>query len=147
MPSYEITRWCGRLSVHPSVCPSLSFFNIGSLFFFDNIHDDSWPRYPVTDQTRFLKKKTGAWIWAKWARNYIFCHFLKLASLVLLDIVYNDSLQQCGTSSRSKFHLKNVGSQISTKGAKIEPKTSFFCHFLTFCSLVSFEISHNYSLQ
>ena len=86
-------------------------------------HDIQWLTKPD-----FWKKKSGAWIWAKWARNYIFCHFLNIFKN-LLDIVYNDSLQQCGTSSRSKFHLKNVGSQISTKGAKIEPKTSFFAIF------------------
>ena len=38
-----------RLSVRP----------IGSLVFSDVVHDDSWPWYLVTDETRFLKKIFG----------------------------------------------------------------------------------------
>ena len=87
-------------------------------------HDIQWLTKPD-----FWKKKPVPEFGPNEPETTFFCHFLKLASLVLLDIVYNDSLQQCGTSSRSKFHLKNVGSQISTKGAKIEPKTSFFLPF------------------
>ena len=54
--SYEITLL--GLSVYPSVHPSLSFLKIGSLFS-DIVHSDSWPWYLVTDEARFLKKKTG----------------------------------------------------------------------------------------
>ena len=35
-----------------------------------------------------------------------FCHFLKFGSLVFLEIAYNDSLQQCLTSSRDKTYKK-----------------------------------------
>ena len=52
----------------------------------------------------------AARIWAKrdqnWAQNYFFCHFLKFGSLVLPVITYNDSLQQCLTSSRNKIHTQ-----------------------------------------
>ena len=43
------------------------------------------------------------------ARNEVFCHFLEFGLLVFLEIAYNDSLQQCLTSSRGKPHEKNVG--------------------------------------
>ena len=61
--SYEITLV--YLSVFLFVCPSLSFFKIGSLVFSDIVHDDNWPRYLVTDQGGFLKKKIMARIWVQ----------------------------------------------------------------------------------
>ena len=48
--SYEITL------VRLSVRPLLSFLKIASLVFSDIVHYDRWPRYPVTDEIRFLKK-------------------------------------------------------------------------------------------
>ena len=53
--SYEITLV--RLSVRPSVRPSLSFLKIGLLLFSDIVHDDSWPWYLATDGAKFLRKK------------------------------------------------------------------------------------------
>ena len=44
----------------------------------------------------------GAQIWA-------IRHFLKFGSFVFLQIVYNDSLQQCLTSNRGKTQEKNFG--------------------------------------
>ena len=97
-------------SVCPSVHPSLSFLKIGSLVLSDIVHDDSWPWYLVTNEARFLKKKLAARIWGEWGKMEpkirVFCHFLKIGSFVFLEIVYNDSLQQCLTSSRSKIHKK-----------------------------------------
>ena len=58
----------------------------------------------------------------KSARNEVFCHFLNFRSLVFLEIAYNDSLQQCVTSSRGKIHEKSFGDQI---WAKIVPKLDF----------------------
>ena len=53
----------------------------------------------------------AARIWAKWAKigpeTRFFCYFLKFGSLVILEIAYNDSLQQCVTSSRDKIHKEN----------------------------------------
>ena len=59
--SYEI------IIVFLSVRPSRSFLKIGSLVFSDILHDDSWPWYLVTDETRFLGKKNkfAARIWVK----------------------------------------------------------------------------------
>ena len=52
----------------------------------------------MTEEGRFLTKNFGG-------RN-----FLEFGSLVFLEIAYNDSSQQCLTSSRSKTHEKNFGS-------------------------------------
>ena len=41
--------------------------------------------------------------------------FLKCGPLVFLKIAYNDSLQECITSSRGKTHKKNLGDKIWAK--------------------------------
>ena len=46
-------------SVCLSVCSSLNFLKIGSLVFSHIVHDDMWPWYLMTDEVRFLKKKTN----------------------------------------------------------------------------------------
>ena len=85
------------------------------------------------------------------AKLGFFCHFLKIASLVFLEIVCNDSLQQCLTSSWGKIHQNDFWVQIcakGAKGAKVRPGTSFFfVIFLRFGSLVFLEIAYNDSLQ
>ena len=57
------------LSVGWSVCLSarlsLTFLKTGSLAFSEIVHDDSWPRYVVTDQAIFLKKRL-------WQPAYLF---------------------------------------------------------------------------
>ena len=83
----------------------------------------------------------------KWTQNLVFCHFLKLSSLVFLEIVYNHSLQHCIISSRSKTYKKIFGHQIWTERAKNGCKTMFFCHVLKLSSLVFLEIVCNHSLQ
>ena len=46
-------------------------------------------------------------VWAQnWAQNEGFCHFLKCASLVCLDIAQDCSLLQCLTSSRAEISKK-----------------------------------------
>ena len=40
-----------------------------------------------------------------WVQGFS-CNFLDFGSLVFLDIAYNDSLQQCLTSSRCKVYEK-----------------------------------------
>ena len=63
----------------------------------------------------FLKKFRGPNLGQQSGPNLVFFpHFLKLGSLVILEIAYNDSLQQCLTSSR---------------GGKIRPKIRFFVIF------------------
>ena len=83
-------------------------------------------------QSQIFEKKLTAWTWAKWTKivpdSKFFCQFLKFGSLVFPEIAYNDSLQQCLTSSKCKTH-KKIGVQIWAKGAKIEPKTRFLAIF------------------
>ena len=111
---YEITLLCPlsvclsvRLSVSVCLCSSIylsqSFFKIGSLFF-SIIHDNSWPWYLVTDDSRFLRKKNGGRtlvpLGLSQAQIEFFLSFFEFGSLVFLEITYNDSLQQCLTFSR-----------------------------------------------
>ena len=60
------------------------------------------------------------------AQNEVFCDFLEFGSLVFLEIAYNDSLQQCLTTSRGKTRKKKLRAQIWAKQAKIRPKIRFF---------------------
>ena len=124
------------LSVCPSVCSSihssLSFLKIGSLVFSVIIHEDSWLWHLVTDRARFLKKKKKNWQsqfgpnGPKSGPKLDFCHFLKLGSLVCLEIAYNDSLQQFLTSSRGKIHKKDLGPRFVPKGPS---RTQKYNHF------------------
>ena len=49
-----------------------------------------------------MKKVFGV---PNWVRNYGFCHFLKVASLVFFDIAQDCSLVQCLPSSRAETCL------------------------------------------
>ena len=70
-----------------------------------------------------------------------FSHFLKFSSLVFLEITYNDSLQQCITSSRGKTQEKNFGGLNSGQnGSKSGPKLVFFLPFSQFGSLITFKL-------
>ena len=73
-------------SVCPAVHPSLNFL---VLYIKKTDHD-------------FCKNDMAARIWVQGFS----CHFLDFASLVFLDNAYNDSLQQCLTSSRCKVYEK-----------------------------------------
>ena len=61
----------------------------------------------------FLNKNLVARIWDNGAKigpeTRFFCHYLKFGSLVFLEIAYNDSLQQCLTSSRGEIYEKKIG--------------------------------------
>ena len=63
-----------------------------------------------------------------WAQNKVLCHFLKLGSLVFLEIPYNDSLQQFLTSSKGRIHKKkNVwGQDLSQNKQKLGLKLQIF---------------------
>ena len=88
--------------------------------------------------------------WLSQVQNEVFYHFLKFRSLLLLELAYSDSLQQCLTFSgvktytQKKFSGPNLGQAKS--GPKSGPKLGF-CHFLKFVSLVFLEIAYNDSLQ
>ena len=82
-----------------------------------------------------------------WPRNQVFCQFLQFVSLAFFEIAYNDSLQQCLTSSRGKIHEKKF------RGPKLGPKLGFslfskvrFIRLHQF-SLAFFEIAYNNRLQ
>ena len=77
---------------------------------------------------------------------------LKIGSLVLSDIVHDDSWPWYLVTDRARFlkktkkqnnNNKKMAAGIWAKWAKIVPETSFFCHFLKFGSLVFLETSNN----
>ena len=60
----------------------------------------------LTSRCKTHEKNLGG-VWAQnWAQNEGFCHFLKCASLVCLDIAQDCSLLQCLTSSRAEISKK-----------------------------------------
>ena len=83
--------------VRLSARPSLRFVKIGSLFFSDIVHDDSWPWYLVPDEARFFGEKKRNW-WpnlVKWTKigpetKFYFAIFSSLqgVSQALFDDVY-----------------------------------------------------------
>ena len=62
----------------------------------------------MTDKATFLKKIFGdpnlGSMGLIQAQNEVFRHLLEFESYVFLEIIYNDSLGQCLTSSRVKIH-------------------------------------------
>ena len=107
-PMKSLSSICLCLPVCPTVRPFLSFLKMVSLVSSDIVHDNSWPWYLVTVGVRFLKKKLEILIWAKWSKIKPETS-PKCGLLVFLEIAYNDSLQQCITSSKGKTHEKNFG--------------------------------------
>ena len=83
----------------------------------------------MTDKARFLKKIFGGQNLGSMgliqSQNEVFRHFLEFGSYVFLEIVYNDSLGQCLTSSRVKIHEKNLRSKFRPNGPKLDPKLDF----------------------
>ena len=59
------------LFVRPSVRLSLSFLKIESLVFFDIVHDDSWPRYLMTNEARIGGPNLDQM--APWCSGYHYC--------------------------------------------------------------------------
>ena len=105
----------------------------------------------MTDGARFLKKKKiGCPNWGPTclyqAQNEVFRHFLKFVSLVFLEIAYNDSLQQCLTSSGGKTHKKIWRPKFGPN----KPKSGSKLRFLSFSQvwvIVFLEIANDDSLQ
>ena len=52
-------------------------------------------------------------------------HLLKFGSYAFLEIAYNDSFQQCLTSSRSKMQEKKFGPKFVPNGSKLGLKSGF----------------------
>ena len=64
--SYELASVC------PSVLPSGSFLEIGSLVFSETQHGVRGPCVVVRDRAGYLKKMFLPRKWGKWAKNRVF---------------------------------------------------------------------------
>ena len=81
------------------------------------------------------------------AQNQVFCYFIKFGSLVFLEIAYNDSLEQCLTTSRDKTCQKNWGPNLGQIGQNWAQNQVFCQFFFQFDSLVFLEIAQDDSLE
>ena len=97
----------------------------------------------MTDEARFLEivgliyGPTGL----NQDQNEVFRQFLEFGSLVFLEISYNDSLQQCLTSSNGKTHeKKNWEFKFGPKEPKSDPKLFFLSFYHVW--LLSFPLKH-----
>ena len=77
----------------------MPFSQVWFISFPGNCIDDSLEHGLTTSRGNSHEKSFGA---PRWVRNLGFCHFLKVASLVFLDIAKDCSLGQCLTSSRAE---------------------------------------------
>ena len=96
----------------------------------------------------FERKKMATRILAQ----QVFRHFLEFGSFVFVEIVYNDSLQQCLTSTRGETYEKRFGTQIGPNESKSDQTSQtsqnyVFRNFLKFGLLVLREIAYNRNLQ
>ena len=100
----------------------------------------------MTGEARFLKEKKMA---TRILAQQVFRHFLEFGSLVFVEIVYNDSLQQCLTSTRGETYEKRFGTQIGPNESKSDQTSQnyVFRNFLKFGLLVLREIAYNRNLQ
>ena len=78
----------------------------------------------MTGRARFLKKNWQPELGPNGPKSDPKQGFLPFS-----QVAYNDSLQQCLTSSEGKILEKNFGAQICAKGAKIGPETRFVVIF------------------
>ena len=116
--SYENhSRW--SVSIHSSVCSSLSFLNNGSLVHSYIVHDDSWPWYLVTDKARFLKKPLAACIWPNGPKSGPKLGFFSLFSQVWLKLATMPII------CRGNIHEKNLWAQIWAKEFEVRAETRF----------------------
>ena len=100
--AYEITLI--DLSICLSGCLSLGFLKIWSLVVSDNVHDDNWPWYLVTDEARFFKTNVSS-------------PNLGLMGQKKKEIEYSDSFQQCITP-RGKTFKKKIWSKTGQNQAQ-----------------------------
>ena len=73
-----------------------------------------------------------------WVQNQVSRHFLKFFFIVFIEIGYNDSLQQCLTSSRVKTHKKSFGGP--NLGQDWTRNQVFFAIFLTLVHQFPFKL-------
>ena len=93
------------LSICLSGRPSLGFLKISSLVVSDNVHDDSWPWYLVTDEARFFKTKVSS------------PNLGLMGQKKKKEIEYSDSFQQCITP-RGKTFKKKIWSKTGQNQAQ-----------------------------
>ena len=106
-------------------------------------------QYLTSNRGKTLEKKFGAQIWAKQTKFgpefffffFFFFHLLKIGSLVFLEIAYNDSLQQCLTSSRGKAHEEKF---LRPKYGPSKPKLDTKLGFSSFCQNWFISFPRNY---
>ena len=114
-PMKSLSSVCS--SVRPSVRPSVTNLSQDWIISFAwyctwlllNMISSDWQNQIF--EKKFDGSKLGQ-MCQNWAQNWVFCDFLKFDSLPFFEISYDDCLQQCPTSSRSKIHEKNFGAQI-----------------------------------
>ena len=127
------------------------FLKFGSLVFLEIAYNDSSLQFLTSRRDKVDENIFGAQIWAKGAKirleTKLFCCFLKFGSLIFLEIAYNDSLQQCLTSSRDKIHEKHFWGPNLCQWGQNQAQNQVICHFLKFSSLVFLEIAYNDCLQ
>ena len=87
----------------------------------------------MTDNDRFFGEKNGSLnlgqMRQNWTQNHVF-----FCSLLFLPMTYNDSLEQCLTSSGGKIHdKKKLGLKFWLKWPKSDPKLGFWPFFHVWC--------------
>ena len=105
------------------------FLKFGSLVFLEIAYNHSLQQC-LTYRNKIHKKNFGdpnlSQRGQNRSRNQVFCHFLKLGSLVFLVIIYNNSLEQCLKCSRGKTYEKKIRRlRFELKGPKSVSKLGF----------------------
>ena len=103
--------WSDRLNSGPKLV-FLSFSQVWFICFPENCIDNNLEHCLTTSRCKNHEKSFGA---PSQVQNQGFCYFLKVASLVFLDVAQDCSLEQCLTSSRAETSQKYFVSQIGTK--------------------------------
>ena len=120
-----------------------NFLKFGSLVFLEIAYNDNLQQCLTSCRGRICEKKFRGLNLDQRDQNrvrkQVFCHFIKFVSSVFLEIAYNDSLQQCITSSISKTHKQNFWRP--NMGQKVRPKISFFASFFLPVGFISFSIN------
>ena len=122
--------WVKWVKIGPETRFFCHFIKFGSLVVLEVAFNNNWRQCLRSIRGKifekmFLKPKFAP-KGPKSSPKLVFFHFLKFCSLVFFQIAYNDSLQQCITSSRDKSHGKNIlGPNLGQNEPKSGPKLGF----------------------
>ena len=121
--------WSKVAKIGPETRFFSHFLKFGSLVFLEIAYNHSLQQC-LTYRNKIHKKNFGdpnlSQRGQNRSRNQVFCHFLKLGSLVFLVIIYNNSLEQCLTCSRGKTYEKKIRRlRFELKGPKSVSKLGF----------------------